>query len=127
MPYKDNLEAAYSRISALEHEKSELEDKLKGKKKEKKVKCYECGGSFYRVGVAAFWSVAGFLFAAATIWFFVHIAQNHGPTHCYIESKELTFELKRNVDWGEDEVIGRYRLIDEAIKDAEKIKCKIQY
>lgn len=131
-PFRNDLDAAHSRISSLEDQNRELIEKLKLKpkpkkpEKEKKVKCTECGGPFRAMGQVVAGAVIGLVVAGLFVWVMSLVITERGPKGCYIKGDGLVFKLKRTVDWGEDTVVGSYRSMDEALADAAKIKCEIE-
>lgn len=132
MPYRNELDAAHARINSLEQDKRSLLDKLRRKpktpkpKKVPKVKCKQCGGWFHRMGLALFGIVSALILAGGFSWFLYTVITEHGPGDCYIQSEGLVFNLNRTVEWGSDKTIGQYRSMDEALQDAEKVKCEIK-
>lgn len=140
--YRDDLEAAQTRVSNLERENKGLNDENKRlgievatlrrkippdkPKKVKKMKCRECGGRLHRVGLALFGIVAAVIVFGSLAWLIYTAATEHGPSGCYVESEGMTFKLKQSIEWGSDRTIGQYRSMDEAIQDANKINCQVE-
>lgn len=119
--YRNELHSAHAENDTLKRERDELRRKLAEKEK-KKVKCPECKGALHRAGGALFWSLLGLALAGFMIFGIVHMARNHGPTHCFIDGSGLVFSLKRNVEWGTDITIGTYR----SMTDSAKINCEVK-
>ena len=136
MSYRDDLDAAVNRASALDRENDQLRAALEAakvskealqaaKKKEPKVRCKACNGPFHRVGFAMFFGAIGVVLALGLLSFLFIVATEHGARDCYVEGQGLTFTLMRTVDWGEDRTVGEYRSMQEALDDAARIKCKV--
>jgi len=96
-----------------------------------KRRCKECGGALSRIG-GMFWSLfggaLGIVLALTVSWLVWNGITERKPSgRCYIEGKELMFELHREIDWGSDQRIGTYRTMDEALEDAKKVGCSTTY
>jgi hypothetical protein len=132
MSYRDDLDAAVNRASALDRENEKLREALEAtkvdaaRKKETKVKCPECKGPFYQLGLAAFFGTIGAILALGVLGFLFIVITEHGARNCYVEAEGLTFTLNRTIDWGKDRTVGKYRSMQEALDDAAKIHCKVE-
>jgi hypothetical protein len=130
MPHRDDIHSAYGKISRLEQENLDLEQQLLKRGKDKKVKCEECGGGFHRMGSALFGVVLALGLLGALLALPYNGLVNNQDTHCYVENYERDgahrVDLKRNVEWGSDYLIGRYSDVDTALLDASKIKCVVK-
>jgi hypothetical protein len=129
VPHRDAIHSAYGKIDRLEKEKLELEKRLNTGKKEK-VKCKECGGRFARIGKALFNAGVSAILMVVMLVIPYNLIVYNEATHCYVESYQhddrYRMDLMRNVDWGKDYLIGRYRNMDVAIKEAALLKCEIK-
>jgi hypothetical protein len=139
--YRDDLAAAQARNADLERKNRNLSEEnrrlgsevstLRLKipktkpKKVKKMKCRECGGRFHRMGLLMFGIVSAILIFGSLFWLIYTAATENGPGGCYIQSESMTFKLMQTIEWGNDRQIGQYRLMDEALQDAEKLHCPV--
>lgn len=140
--YRDDLAAAQARNADLERKNRNLSEenrrlgsevstlrlkipKTKKPKKEKKVKCPRCGGRFHRMGLMMFGIVTAMILFGGLSWLIYTAATEHGPGDCYVESEGMTFKLMQTIEWGSDRQIGQYRSMDEALQDAEKLRCPV--
>ena len=125
--YRSGLHSAHAKIDQLEREKQALQEQLK----EKSVKrCGSCGGWFARMG-GLFWALFGWAFGLTLAGSLAFLAwqgiSNSKPSgYCYIQGRDLMFDLYREISWGQDETVGTYRTMDEALVDAQKIQCDVR-
>jgi len=127
MPYRDDLDAAHAQLRAL---KNKIKDLTRKKNPEEKVKCKECSKRVINWADIG-WTLIALILVLAMLVGMGHVFSACGDRGgCYVHSfsssaSDNKFRLSQTIEWDNDERIGYFVTLDEAIEAANKLQCPI--